>query len=191
MRKLLTLLLALLMLTCTAFAEDADELMALDFEDFTIAIRKDAVGTGTDTIEDNVPFLMVYQDYDPEAVFNKGMNIVWTEDVLDLSNADPKAYVNEILNYSVQEYSAIGLGVDNVRIYEAEIDALDEKDVLSYIYSMDLDYTPLGFDYQATLYTLQASVPLKGVGTYTFTVTTDDLENSQELIDIVDSVRWK
>ena len=192
MRKLTAMLLVLLMLLgCAAMAGDAENLMALEFEHFTLAVRKDAVGTGTDTIESNVPFLVVYQDYDPNAVFGKSMNIVWNKDVLDLSAAAPRAMAEEALSYTLLQHQLVGVQPANARVLNAEYDEMDGKKALSFIVCMDLDYSPLGLDYQGTLYTLQAVVPIEGVGTYTFTIGTDDLENSQQLFDVVDSVRWK
>ena len=100
MRKLIALLLALLMLCGTAFAEENENLVALEYEHFMIAIPKDAMGNATDTIESNVPFLIVYQDYDPNAVFCSSLNAVWNQDVLDLDAAAPEAFAQEALSYA-------------------------------------------------------------------------------------------
>lgn len=191
MRKLIALLLVLMLLCAAAFAEDAENLLVLEYPDFTIAIPKDAVGNATDTIESNVPFLRVYQDYDPDAVFSSNLNIVWNQDVLDLDAATPQAMAEEALGYAMLQHELVGLKVDNAKILVAEYDEHDGQRALSFIVSMDLDYSTLGLDYSCTMYTLQAVVPIEGVGTFSFTVGTDDLEGSQMLLDIVDSVRWK
>ena len=191
MQKLIALLLALMLLCGAALAEDAENLAALEYEHFTIAIPKDAVGTGADTIENNVPFLTIYQDYDPNAFLGNNLSIVWSEQVLDLSGVDPVAYSEAVAGMTVQRYEAVGAVVTDPRMYIAELDQMDEKQVISYAFSMNLDFSALGLEYKETIYTLQTVAPLKGVGSYTFTITTDDMENSQELLDIVDSVRWK
>ena len=85
----------------------------------------------------------------------------------------------------------MGVEITNPKVLVAEYDELDDQRALSFVVSMDMDYSPLGLDYQGTLYTLQAVVPIEGVGTYTFTIGTDDLEGAQMLMEIVDSVRWK
>ena len=191
MRKWIAMLLALLMLCGAALAENADELLALEFEHFVLAVRKDAVGTGTDTIENGIPFLTVYQDYDADKLFCSSMNIVWNQDVMDLDAAAPLALARESLQYAMLQHEMVGTKVENARVLNAEYDELDDRRAMSFIVCMDLDYRALGLDYQTTMYTLQAIVPIEGVGTYTFTIGTDDLENCQELFDVVDSVRWK
>ena len=191
MRKLIAMLLALAMLCGAALAEDAERLAALEYADFTIAIPKDAVGSSTDTIEDGVPFLTIYQDYDPNALLGNSLSIVWNEDVLDLTGVDPVAYSEIVAGMTLQSYESVGVVVTYPRMYNAELDELDDMQVISYMFSMTLDFSTLGLDYQETVYTLQAVAPIPEKGTYTFTITTDDLENSQDLLDIVDSVRWK
>ena len=191
MRKWIAMLLALLMLCGAALAENADELLALEFEHFVLAVRKDAVGTGTDTIENGIPFFTVYQDYDRDKLFCSSMNIVWNQDLMDLDAATPLAMAQESLRYTMLQHEMVGTKVENARVLNAEYDELDDKRALSFIVCMDLDYRALGLDYQTTMYTLQAIVPVEGAGTYTFTIGTDDLENCQQLFDVVDSVRWK
>lgn len=191
MRKLLALLLALMMFCSAAMAEENENLIALDYEHFVIAIPKDAMGNATNTIENNVPFLVVYQDYDPNAVFCSSLNVVWNQDVLKMDEATPEAFAQEALSYAALQHSLVGVEITNPKVLVAEYDELDDQRALSFVVSMDMDYSPLGLDYQGTLYTLQAVVPVEGVGTYTFTIGTDDLENAQMLTEIVDSVRWK
>ena len=191
MRKMISLLLALMMLCGAAFAEDAENLLVLEYPDFTIAIPKDAVGNAADAIESNVPFLRVYQDYDPEAVFSNNLNVVWNQDVLDLDAATPLAMAQEALSYAMLQHELVGLKAENARVLLAEYDEHDGQRALSFIVSMDLDYSTLGLYYSCTMYTLQAVVPIEGVGTYSFTIGTDDMEGSQMLLDIVNSVRWK
>lgn len=191
MRKLIAMLMALLMICGAALADNADELTALEFEHFTLAIRKDAVGTGADTIENNVPFLVVYQDYDPSKQFCSNMNAVWNENVLDLDGFTPEMMATETLKYTLDLYQQSGVKAENARVLNAEFDELNEKRAVSFVTCADLDYSGMGLDLQITLYTLQAVVPLEGIGTYTFTISTNDLENCDELFDIVDSVRWK
>lgn len=191
MRKLTAILLALMLICAAALAENAENLMALDFEHFTIAVPKDAVGSGTDTIENNVPFLTIYQDYDPNAFMGRNLSIVWNEEVLDITGLDAAGYARAVAGLTLQEYEAVGIVVNDARMYSAEMGELDERPVISYVFSMSLDFSSLGMNRQETMYTLQAVAPIEGAGTYTFTISTNDLENSQMLIDIVDSVRWK
>lgn len=191
MRKLIALLLALLMLCGAAIAEENENLVALEYEHFVIAIPKDAMGNATDTIESNIPFLIVYQDYDPNAVFCPSLNAVWNQDVLDLDAGTPAAFAQEALSYTLMQHNLMGIQTENPKVLVAEYDELDHQRALSFIVSVDMDYSALGLDYKGTLYTLQAVVPIEGVGTYTFTIGTDDLEGAQMLMEIVDSVRWK
>ena len=83
-----------------------------------------------------------------------------------------------------------GATVTNPQVLTAGLDEVGSKTALSVGYSMDVDYTGMGVDLQVTLIFAQAIVSEEGLGTYTFTITTDDPTTTQPLVDIVNSTVW-
>lgn len=54
-----------------------------------------------------------------------------------------------------------------------------------------MDYSGLGVDAQVTLYTIQLYVPDEAFeGSYIITITTDDMDNTQQLFEVADSIKW-
>lgn len=193
MRRMIALMMALLLaLGCAACAEaPAVEMMTLDFGDFTMDVRADAIGTTAETIENNVPFMMIFEDYEEGADFNKNLNCVWTDEVMDLNAVDPDMYVQYMVAMTMQEFNAMGVAASEPMLYAAGLDRHDGKDAISYVYSLNLDYSGIGIDSCMTLYYIQAAVPIDGSGTYFFTITTDDLSTCEELMAAMESIRWK
>lgn len=64
------------------------------------------------------------------------------------------------------------------------------KRALRVVYSNRLDYSALDIDTQYLLYTMQVIVPIETCGTYTFTITAEDLTQCERLTDILNSVEW-
>ena len=190
MRKAIATLLVFLLLAGVAgYAEAA--WMDYDFGNFTISFPEDADHYFEDEIVSNVPFAYFYQDYDENAVFNKNLNILWTDEVLDLNTIEPTSFAQNLMEATVDQYEQMGLAPTNASLLIAEFDEQDGKRAFSYMYTITLDYTVFGAAEQYTLYVLQAMVPDEAFGgTYTLTLTTDDLENCQLLLDISDSIVW-
>lgn len=194
MRKLLSVLFTLaLLFSVTAIAEEAPAVaqIELDFGNFTMSIPEDMVGTSADEIVNNQPFVQLFQDYSDTAAFNKNLNIVWSNEVLDLNAVDPSAYGSMVLNAVVAQFESTGVAVANPTLLAAEPNEHDGKAALGVMYSTDLDYTGAGVDLQMTLYTIQLYVPDEAFeGTYIITISTDDMENTQTLFEVADSIKW-
>ena len=82
------------------------------------------------------------------------------------------------------------VAVANPTVLGASMDEIGGKAALSVMYSMDVDYTNAGLDLQTTLTWVQGIVSEEGLGTYTFTITTDNVDGCQSLVDIVNSTVW-
>jgi len=195
MRKLLCVWIALMLVFTVAAAESAPETQApamveLNFIDFTLLIPEDIIGTVEQEMVNGSPFFVFFEDYDPNAAFNKNLNGVWTEELLDIEAVDPTQFVSMTIATVAQQYESIGIAATDPMLYMAGLDEHDGKQALSQVYSLNLDYTGVGFDLQKTIYTMQAIVPIEGVGTYTFTITTDDMENIPVLMGVMESIRW-
>lgn len=191
MRKLFALILAcMLMLGCAAWAESDSELFEYSFGDFSVMLPEDLEGTIADTIEESVPFFYFYEDYDPEADVNANLNCVWSEEMIDIDSAEPTAIAQSILSQVVQQYEAMGIGVEDSTLYGADYVTLSDKQSMFTLYSNVLDYSALDIDTKCLYYTLQLIVPIENCGTYTFTLTAEDIGECERLAYILDSIKW-
>lgn len=190
MRKAIATLLVFLLLAGVAgYAEAA--LIDYDFGDFTVSLPEDTDVYFEDQIVSNVPFAYFYQDYNENAVFNKNLNILWTDEVLDLNTVEPTSFAQHLMEATVDQYEQMGLAPTNASLLIAEFDEQDGKQGVSYMYTVTLDYTAYGAAEQIMLYVLQAMIPDEAFGgTYSLTLTTDDMENCQLLLEIADSIAW-
>lgn len=190
MRKAIATLLVFLLLAGVAgYAEAA--LIDYDFGDFTVSLPEDTDVYFEDQIVSNVPFAYFYQDYNENAVFNKNLNILWTDEVLDLNTVEPTSFAQHLMEATVDQYEQMGLAPTNASLLIAEFDEQDGKQAVSYMYTVTLDYTAYGAAEQIMMYVLQAMIPDEAFGgTYSLTLTTDDMENCQLLLEIADSIAW-
>ena len=190
MRKILAVLLALAALLCVpAFAEA--QWVEYDFGDFTMSFPEDIMCSISGEIVNNEPFFVFYQDYDETAAFNKSLNGVWSEGAADLTTVDPTAYGQTVLATVASQLGEYGIAVTDPALIAAALDAHDGKPALSIIYGMGVDYSAVGVDLQMTLYTMQAVVSDEALGgSYTFTISTDDITAATLLMEIMDTIQW-
>ena len=190
MRKLISVLLALvLLLASAAFAEET--WMEYDFGGFTMAFPIDIIGTVSEEIVENEPFLYLFQDYDENAIFNKNLNCVWNSGVDNISAVDPEEFAQMILPQMVAAFEQSGLSVHGAEVLAAVHDEHKGEPCLSAIYACILDYSAFGGPAEFVLYTLQSMVSNEAFGgTYTFTISTDDIESTQLLMEIMDTINW-
>lgn len=190
MRKLISVLIALMLVFTFAAAETEAELVELTFPDFTISVPADTIGTVAPEIENNMPFFIFYQDYNPETAFNKSLNGAISLEVLDLKTVDASTYGQAFISMAAMQYGMMGIQVTEPKLVSASLDDLKGREAISCVYSMNMDYTSMGYDEKHSVYTMQAIVPIEGSGTYTFTLTTDDMENIDLLMGIMNSIHW-
>lgn len=186
MRKFLLVLMVL----CLAVVPALAETVAYDFGDFTMTFPADMQGQIADEIAESVPFVTLYQQDDMDDSFTSNLNVTWSESVVDLASTDPAAYGQAVLDASVALLEQQNVAVANPTLLGAAMDEVGGKDALSLMYSMDVDFTNAGTDLQVTLTYVQGIVSEEGLGTYTFTVTTDNVDGCQSLIDIVNTTAW-
>lgn len=191
MRKLLTALLVLILaLPCAAFAEEEPGLVQFDFGDFTMDIYEDmSYDDDYDKISGQ-PYFYLYQDYDPNAAFTKNLNIVWLSDSFDVYSIDPSAYAQQVLDGSVSALNQQNIAVSNPSVLYADYANQDGKTAITIIFSMTMDYTSAGVDLVMDQYTLQGMCSDPAFGTYYFTITTDNLEDTRPLMEVMDSIDW-
>lgn len=190
MRRLVSLLLALMFACSIAVAEET-ALTEHNFGDFSISFPDDMYGALAEEVTSGSPFMQLLQDYDAEAAFNKNLTMTWSQDLLDITSAESQLYADSMLSVAVLQLEAAGITVENPAVVSAEIMALDGKDALVMTYSFDLDYSGAGMDLQMTLYTHQRIIPDEAfAGTYSVTISTDNLEDAALLMQIADSIKW-
>lgn len=190
MRRLISLLLVL-MLACTAAIAEESVLTEHNFGDFSISFPVDMYGSLAEEVTSGAPFMQLLQDYDAEAAFNKNLTMTWSQELLDITSAEPQLYADSMLSIAVLQLEAAGITVENPAVVSAEIMSLDGKDALVMTYSFDLDYSGAGMDLQMALYTQQRIIPDEAfAGTYSVTISTDNLEDAALLMQIADSIKW-
>jgi len=195
MRRLLAIVLVLMMaIVPTVLAEeqtttDDVALVTQDFGDFSMTFPEDIVGAVVER-ENNQPFLQMYWDYDETKPFNMNLNCSWSETYSNVTAGDPNQTAQLVLEQVVGQFEQMQIAVANPAVLAAAVDEQDGKPALVYVFSMDLDLTGAGVDQKYTLYTMQAVVSDEAFGTYTFTISTDDLAAAEPLMDITNTVTW-
>lgn len=189
MRKLISAILVLVMLAgCSALAE-ANWVM-YNFGDFTLTFPEDIVCAYSEERTENQPFLVFYQDYQEGASFVKNLNVVWNSGVDDISALDPAAIGEMILNGLVAQMEATNVPVTNAALVSAESLEFGGKPAIGIAYSLTADYSALENGQVLNMVFMQMMFSDEAFGTYNFTLTTDDLENTETLVTILDSISW-
>lgn len=196
MRKLCSLLLALMLIAgCAALAEGSDSheggFVRHDFGHFSLTIPADAMGNITEEITANEPFLTIYENYDGNALFNKSLDCVWNENLIDFTAVDPAAYAQNVLDTLVSQFTSFGIGISDAVVLEPIFEEQGGADMFSCMLYMYVDYTAVGIDLKTPTYTLLAMMSDEAVGgSYSFTITTDDLDGTTMLFNVLDSIEW-
>jgi len=189
MRKLLCLILILIMLTtCAALAEES--WFQYNFGDFNLTFPADVVSAYTEERAENQPFLMFYQDYDENASFVKNLNVVWNSGVDDITSLDPAAVGQSILDGLTKQFEAMGVAPSKCLLVSAETLDYNGLPAIGIGYTLTVDYSALNNGPVLDLVFVQLLFSDEAFGTYNFTLTTDDIDNSQLLTTILDSLSW-
>lgn len=190
MRKLISVILLLVMLvSCAALAEE--NWIMYNFGDFSLTFPEDVVCAYSEERTENQPFLMFYQDYDETANFNKNLNVVWNSGAEDISAMDPAVMGQLILDQLLAQFDAMGVGHSNAMLVSAETLDHNGKPALGIAYTATVDYSAVMEDGPIVdLVFVQMIFSDEAFGTYNFTITTDDIDNTQLLSTILDSLSW-
>ena len=186
MRKFLLVLMALCLAAVPALAEPA----ALDFGDFTMTVPAGMQYDMADEIADGELFFVLFQMDDTEDAYLSNLTVSWQENPMDVVGMDPAAFAQSTMDDLVDNMERQSIAVANPAVLSAAMDEIGGRAALSIVYSIDVDFTGIGQDQQVTLTLTQRFVAEEGMGTYAFTLTTDDAENCQPLVDALNSVVW-
>lgn len=189
MRKLLCVILTLSMLmSCAAMAEEG--WIQYNFGDFNLTFPADVVSAYSEERAENQPFLMFYQDYDENASFVKNLNVVWNSGVDDIASFDPAVVGQSILDGLTKQFDAMGVVNSNALLISAEQLDFNGLPAIGIGYTLTVDYSAVNNGPVIDLVFVQLLFSDEAFGTYNFTLTTDDIDNSQLLTTILDSLSW-
>lgn len=183
MKKFVALVLAALLLCSSALAD------VYSFGDFNLDIDPDMPGMLGEKADDEV-YLYLYPNYSEADQFHANINVVWQEAVEDLSTIDPAEFGESILSSAISALAASSIDASNPTLLTADYISMSDLVALAGLYTIDCDFSGMGKDFKCTLYYLQAVVSVEGIGSYTFTLTTDKQENLESLVEILDTVTW-
>lgn len=183
MKKLLTLVLALMLLCGVAMAD------VVDFGDFSMDLDPATMAAHYEKQEAQV-FLNLFPNYDENADSHPNINVIWQEDVIDIAAQDPQEVAEVLMNEIYPGLESQGIKVSNVTLLGADHDEHEGVPALSVVYTYDVDYSGMGVDKQMTLFVAETFISQPGVGTYIFTCTAADLEGLQSLIDVLNTIKW-
>ncbi len=186
-RALLGFLLAILMLLSCASALGEAGPGSKDYGDFTLTWPANSyLQDGTKA--DGQVLFTVFPDYDASANAHPNLNGSWSSSLLDYSLLTDDILVlaaQESLNNNLSAMEAQGLSVENAKVIMAEITTLSGKKAYSYMYAMDVDYSKLGLDLKASIFSKQYLVSDPSFKSYAFTLTAFDETGINKLDSIL------
>ncbi len=193
-KSLLGLLLAvMLMLSCASALGEAGP-GTKEFDDmFVTWPEKSFLQVGTK--EAGQLLFTIFPDYDASSQTHPNLNCAWSGELLDFSILTDDMLVpvaESMISQAKSALEAQNLIVDNIKVVSAEMSEVSGKRAYSYMYSMDLDYSKLGFELQANIYSKQYIISDETLKTYTFTLTSYGEESIPALEKLLaDSVVFK
>lgn len=190
MKKLLSLVLFLMLLTVCAFAEtEAAELYTIDFGTFTMDLAENDYYEVAEEMTANTVYAIIYPNYDPTATTFDNINITWMDmdiaPVIQLAGAEP--YAKLVLEAAAPQYEAMGIKMNNAEV----LSAIFEENVYVTISYCELDYAGAGVDLVSPLYQMQVYFCQGEGGSYVFTFSSTSMEQLEALSAYVDGVVFK
>lgn len=196
MRKLFALFLVLCLIPTVALAQTADpegaaesEIITYDFGGFTMDIPADIQGQIVEPVSGQI-FFQLYPDYNETESFHKNINCVWSDVYNDLTQVDPASYAQIAANTTFSALRLQGLVLENEQILGAVLDEHEGKPAMSYVISMDADYTALGLDLKTTLYMAVFVISDENLGSYTFTISVTNPEDIDPIVEMMNTIKW-
>ncbi len=186
-RVLLAFLLAVLMLLSCASALGEAGPGKKDYSDFTLtwpanSYLKDGVK------EEGQVMFTVLPDYDASSNAHPNLNAVWSKEVLDYSTLTDDILVSvaeQSLNNYLSTIEAQAFIVENSKVVMAEMTTLSGKTAYTYMYAMDVDYSKLGLDLKASIFSKQYLVSDPSFKTYFFVLRAFDEAGINKLDNIL------
>ena len=161
--------------------ETASELDTFNFGDFLMTFATDMAGITYDKTDGQVWF-MLYPDYDESATVHPNINVVWSETIQNLTQADAQEYAETVLEDIVAQVESEDIAIENESVLSAQPDELDGKDALT----IQCVYEVEGY----TVYMMQIVVPDEAFGTYIFTASYNEPEQEEALLEILNTITW-
>ncbi len=172
-KSLLGLLLAVMMMLSCASALGEAGPGTKEFDDMIVTWPENSylqVGTK----EAGQVLFTIFPDYDASSQAHPNLNCAWSSEVLDFSILTDDLLIpvaESMISQAQAALEAQNLVVENIKVVSAEMTEVSGKKAYSYMYSMDLDYSKLGIDMKANIYSKQYIISDETLKTYTFTLT--------------------
>ncbi len=197
MRKLFALFLALCLIPVVALAQTADpegaaesEIITYDFGGFTMDIPADIQGQIVEPVSGQI-FFQLYPDYNETESFHKNITCVWMDAYEDLTQVDPAAFAQVGVTSALTSLRLQGIAIENEQILGAVLDEHEGKPAMSYVISMDADYTALGLDLKTTLYTAVFTISDENLGTYSFSINVTNPTDIDVIVaEMMNTIKW-
>lgn len=187
MKKLMAVLLAMMLMMAGSVL--AQELALYDFDDFTIEMEDDIVGELYEKV-DGQEWFIVFPEYNEQDDFNANVNCVWGSECFDLNSIDAQ----EMADVIAQEYksmaSSFGITCNEAQVLETEYVTVDGVIGLRYLIFVEYDYSDMGYDMVTDLYQRTYQFSLKNRGTYTFSLSAEQLDMIEKMDAMIESIRW-
>lgn len=190
MRRIISLMMVLV-LAAMGLACAEETLIQHNFGDFNLVFPMDIDGAVEDEIVPGQTFMIFYQDIVGEPTFNKNLQGQKIDLILNYDTTDPETFASASLTGTMRQYDQLGIAYRDPQVVYARYDPIRGKTALNFAFRMDLNFTPESSDDYITLYTLFSYVGDPAFdGTYIFCLTTDDPNDTQQLLDIMNSISW-
>ncbi|MBQ8954489.1 MAG: hypothetical protein IJ048_10265 [Clostridia bacterium] len=197
MKKLIAALLALaLILSGAALADAAPQIAAeaIDFGDFTMELDPEMPGEIYDKVSGEMLF-QIYPAYRVNGDESSNVNCVWVDEAMDFDAfADETAQAQlaeELLQNVLAGFEEANMKTDDLTVLLYGLVEQDGVPGFAVVYSVDVDYSGMGIDLQATLYQELAYLSDEAFGTYIFTATAVDMDTLTDILEpLFDTIAW-
>lgn len=194
MKKLISLLLCLLLcLPAVALGETTEpmkELWTTDFGTFTMGIADGDQYQVAEGQTSNVLHAIIYVDYDPTALTQDNITVIWTTDNIPSEInmvGGMEAYGELVLKNAEPQYTSMGIKMLDAKV----VDATFNGNTGWILTSCMMDYTGAGIDLVTPLYQMQMFFCDVQGGHYLFTLTSTSYEGISDLTTYIGTVQFK
>ena len=187
MKKLMAVLLAMmLMLAGSALAQ---ELALYDFDDFTIEMEDDIVGELYEKV-DGQEWFIVFPEYNEQDDFNANVNCVWGSEYFDLNSIDAQELADMLAKEYKSMASGFGIACNEMQVLDTNYVTVDGVIGMTYLLFVEYDDSNMGYNMVTDLYHRTYQFSFENRGTYTFSLSAEQLDMIEKMDAMIESIRW-
>lgn len=193
-KALLGLLLAVMMILSCASALGEAGPGTKEFDDMIVTWPENSyIQVGTKAVGEIL--FTIFPDYDNDSETHPNLNCAWSSEVVDFSILTDDLLVpvaESMISQAKSALEAQNIIVESMKVVSAEMAEVGGKKAYSYTYSSDLDYSKLGMELKANVYSKIYLVSDENLKSYNFTLTSFGDESIPALDQLLqDSVTFK